>query len=179
MLMTLVLVQQQYLAAYSFSEAYMARVCVVALILMLVCTIPSIICSVRNRRSTTCFALEGALMFLSASVGSRYLLRHGSEAYALVFVQVVLVHIFYTLSRVAHEHKHRHLLAYRAPVRIVAGAAAVVLPAALGVRCPVHDVDIPMVLLVMFAGEVLGCLAVVVAAVLQTFGTLYEQVWDA
>ena len=110
--------------------------------------------------------LEGALMFLSASVGSRYLLRHGSEAYALVFVQVVLVHIFYTLSRVAHEHKHRHLLAYRAPVRMAAGAAAVVLPAALGVRCPVHDVDIPMVLLVMFAGEVLGCLAVVVAAVL-------------
>lgn len=179
MLMTLVLLQQTVrVSVHLLSEWDVRHIYLLALALLSSCVLPSVMCSVRDRHRTMHLILESMCMMLLTALYMNHLLESGTASDAVVVLQVMLTHIFYNLSRIAHENPHKTLLAYRETVSGVGILASMMFPLMLAVRCPGREVDMQMVLLVMFAGEITGFVVLLCCVLVGALSAAYEKLWE-
>lgn len=178
-LMLLIMLQQTVrVSVQTFTEWNIRQIYLMALALLMACILPSLLCSVRDRERTMHFIMESMGMMLSIALCMNHLLLSGTHADALVFLQVMLTHVFYNMSRAAHENQHKKILSYRESVRNVCLLASILFPVCLAVRCPTREVDMPLVLIVMFAGELMGFAVMLACVILRTISSAYERVWE-
>lgn len=181
LLIVLIMAQTRYISVHSFCRNYVAQVYFGALVVMTSCLMPSIVCTVRFRDKTLHFAMQSLGMMLATIMCIHHLLcqeSSSSHSYTVVFTQVILAHVFYIMGRTAHEHQFRHLLLYSDLVCVCSFVAMCLFPALLSVRFPAHEIDMPIVMIVMVAGELMGSIVMLVCVVLRAFSTAYQQVWD-
>lgn len=177
--MLLIMLQQTVrVSVYTFSDWNIRHIYFIAMAVLTACLLPSVVYSVRDRKHTMQLIMESMGMNLCIAMCMNHLLLTDSIADAVVFLQVLLVHLFYNLSRAAHENQHKKILSYRQAVRSVGLLSAVTFPCILAVRCPSREVDMKIVLVVMFAGEMIGFAVMLLCSVVRTFGNLYERMWQ-
>jgi hypothetical protein len=178
-LILLVLLQQTVrVSVETFTAWNIRQIYLLGLAVMVACTLPSFVCTVRDHQRTMHFILESKCMMLCIALCMNHLIISGAHADAVVFLQVLLPHVFYNLSRAAHENQHKQLLSYREAVRNVSLLASFLFPLMLSVRCPSREVDMAVVLLVMFAGEVMGFAVMLVCAIFRALSSAYESLWQ-
>lgn len=179
MLMTLIMLQQTVrVSVYTFTDWDIRHIYFIAMAVLVACILPSVVCSVRDRKLTMQLILESMGMNLCIAMCMNHLLHAHSIADAAVFLQVLLVHLFYNLSRAAHENQHKKILSYRQAVRGVGLLSAITFPCILAVRCPSREVDMRIVLMVMFAGELIGFAVMLLCSIMRTVSSVYEKIWQ-
>lgn len=144
-----------------------AAACFVALVVLWVAIVlPSLCFSVKNRRETTAFVTQSALMLFAVGAYMAALYERDEDArlYGCVSLLVLSTHFLYMVARaVTHT---RSLLHYSEGVAVAAAVLAVVEISVLVVRLPTFRMHGVAALAVLFAGEVLGLGVFVVDAVL-------------
>jgi len=135
--------------------------------------LPSLCYSVRQRAATTTLAVQTIIMFsLTTALVSTI---HGSPQlgnYSSLAMQFLSCHIFYSLSRALSTDKH--LLLFHAYFMPLTAGAAVALPCFMSMMTPQLDIHVVPVVSLIFVGEVLGLLALLLSSVIKVLGDQYE-----
>jgi len=135
--------------------------------------LPSLCYSVRQRAATTTLAVQTILMLsLTTALVSTI---HGSPQlgnYSSLAMQFLSCHIFYSLSRALSIDKH--LVLFHTHFMPLTAVAAVALPCFMSMMTPQLEIHVVPVVSLIFVGEVLGLLALLLSSVIKVLGDQYE-----
>jgi len=135
---------------------------------------PSLCYSVRQRAATTVLAVQTILMLsLTTALVTTIHASPQLANYASYALQFITCHLFYSLSRALSVDKN--LLLFHGYFAPLATGLAVVLPLFIAMTTPQLETHVVPVVSLIFAGEVLGLLALVLSSLVKVLGDQYES----
>jgi len=99
--------------------------------------------------------------------------RRSLGNYSSLAMLFLSCHIFYSLSRALSTDKH--LLLFHAHFMPLTAGAAVALPCFMSMMTPQLEIHVVPVVSLIFVGEVLGLLALLLSSVIKVLGDQYES----
>ena len=144
--------------------------------LTLASVLPSTVCSVVDRTTTTAYIIQSALFMLAVHAATLALERWQQPQHTVALTQTCVVHMLW--SQWQTLHKHKHVLIYQQAVKTLLLVLAVLSWSACVLMLPHVTVDILALGGLMFVGEVLGVAVSVVAGMLATLGNTAEALFE-
>jgi len=135
--------------------------------LTLAALLPSLVYSVRCRKTTTSFVSQTMLMGVLVGISMCTLYKHSNESrsYTCMGMLVMCTHFLFMMCRAVCISPL--LLNYGTGIRSLSAMACLVLSFVLGVRLPVQPVHGVYTMAVLFSGECLGVVTFIVSETLR------------
>ena len=149
-----------------------------AVLLLLSTTLPSMVFSVRHRAVTTEFLMQMLLFAAATGAVTCSVFRSAEQRpYAAITVHFMLMHLFYSVLLAVHANKR--LVLYPSAVKALSAACFLGLATALLVATPQLDMQVLPTLAVLFVSETTGCLVLLVSSVLRAVADMYAAFFDS
>jgi len=148
------------------------RVLVPVVFLTIVSVMPSIVCSVVHRATTTAYIVQSILFLLGVYAMIVALERWQAKQYSVAVTQTCVLHMLW--SQVDALERRKHVLVYQNAVKILLSAMALVSWSVCVLMLPHLAVDIFALGGLMFVGELLGVAVSLVAGTVAAVGDVAE-----
>ncbi len=138
----------------------------------LVSVMPSILCSVVNRATTTAYIVQSILFLLGVYAMLVALERWQVKQYSFAVTQTCLLHMLW--SQFDTLERRKYVLVYQNGVRVLLSVMALLSWSACTLMLPHLAVDIFALGGLMFVGEILGVAVSLVAGTVAVVGNVVE-----
>ena len=138
--------------------------------------LPSILCGVVDRSTTTAYIMQSALYLLAVHAATLALERCELPLHSVALTQTCVVHMLWSQWQALSRHKH--VLIYQDAVQTLLVVLALLAWSACVLMLPHVAVDMLALGGLMFAGEVLGVAVSLVAGMLSSAGDTAEAFFE-
>jgi hypothetical protein len=138
--------------------------------------LPSIVSATANSRMTTSYAVQSVLFLVGMQYGLALLASVQMQQYTVPLLCTCACHMLWAQGRILSSHKK--LLVYQGAVQYVLWSSAVLVWIACTLMMPQLKVEVVPLIALLWSGEVLGLAVALLAAVLESAGTVYESLLD-
>jgi hypothetical protein len=142
----------------------------------LVTVLPSMLCGVVDRATTTTYIIQSSLFLLGVHAATLALERCELPQHTVALTQTCVVHMLWSQWQALGRHKH--VLIYQDAVRTLLVVVAMLAWFACVLMLPHVAVDMLALGGLMFAGEVLGVAVSVVAGMFAAAGDTVEAFFE-
>ena len=138
--------------------------------------LPSVVSAVGNRRLTTSYAVQSVLFLVGTQYAISLLAAAQLEQYTVPLMCTCACHMLWAQGRMLSVHKK--LLVYQGAVQYVLWSSAVLVWVACTLMMPQLKVEVVPLIALLWSGEVLGLAVALLAAVVESAGSVYESLLD-
>lgn len=135
--------------------------------------LPSMVSAVSSRRLTTSYAVQSVLFLVGTQYAVSLLAAVQMQQYAVPLLCTCSCHMLWAQGRFLTVHKK--VLVYQGAVQYVLWISAVLVWVACTLMMPQLQVEVVPLIALLWSGEVLGLAVALLAAVLESAGTVYES----
>lgn len=138
--------------------------------------LPSLVSAVANRRLTTSYVVQSVLFLVGTQYAVSLLAAVELQQYTVPVMSTCACHMLWAQGRTLSVHKK--LLVYQGAVQYVLCGSAVLVWTACTLMMPHLKVEVLPLIALLWSGEVLGLAVALLAAMLESAGSVYESLLD-